>query len=546
VKVGSKPYALAENPVNGRVYTANSNSDNVSVIDEDSHKVIATVTVGGEPEAVAVNPVNGRVYVANEASKSVSVIDGASNKVTATVMVGNEPGAVAVNPVSGRVYVANLADNTVSVIDGASNTVTATVNVGSIPVALAVNPLNGQVYVANFGSGTASVIDGPTNKVIATLNVGESPDALAVNPLDGRVFIVSAGGRQVGVISVGSNTVNFGVYVGDSADYTTSLVVNPLSGRVYVANYYDGTVSVLNDDNYSVNVIASLNVENPYALAVNPVNGKIFVANPGGNAVVEIDRVAQAVPITIGTQGSTSVPSPYTWLPATADSPYATTDPNPSFSVTVTSQYTQDTAYQGVLPFIPVNPLPTALYYWVDDGSTSSWSYAAPVAPSKSNPATFSVSLSNKAPGFHILYLFAAYGNEGTPAISSTGMGNSPEISNIAGYPFYISPVPTGTAVQTDANPQNTGSPVTFTATVTPAAAGAVATLTGTVNFYDGATLLNPTPVSLEQLPGSYQATYQTSNLTAGTHKIQAIYSGDTNYDRSSGSLSEKIAGQPN
>ena len=42
---------------------------------------------------------------------------------------------------------------------------------------------------------------------------------------------------------------------------------------------------------------------------------------------------------------------------------------------------------------------------------------------------------------------------------------------------------------------------------------------------------------------GVYQATYSTSSLAAGSHTINAVYSGDTNYAASSGSMTEKIAG---
>ena len=43
---------------------------------------------GSEPEGVAVNPTTNRIYVANYDSNNVSVIDGASNTVVATVAVG--------------------------------------------------------------------------------------------------------------------------------------------------------------------------------------------------------------------------------------------------------------------------------------------------------------------------------------------------------------------------------------------------------------------------------------------------------------------------
>ena len=83
-------------------------SDNVTVIDTATNKVVKTISVGLAPSGVAVAPDGSRVYVANEAVKgTVSVIDTATNAVSATVAVGNNPVGIAVKPDGRKVYVAN-------------------------------------------------------------------------------------------------------------------------------------------------------------------------------------------------------------------------------------------------------------------------------------------------------------------------------------------------------------------------------------------------------------------------------------------------------
>src|SRR2546430_275268 len=81
----------------------------------------ATVAAGANPYAVAVNPVTNKIYVANFNGNDVTVIDGATNS-TGTVPAGPHPYAVAVNAVTNKVYVANERDSSVTVIDGATNT----------------------------------------------------------------------------------------------------------------------------------------------------------------------------------------------------------------------------------------------------------------------------------------------------------------------------------------------------------------------------------------------------------------------------------------
>ncbi|NIM52244.1 MAG: beta-propeller fold lactonase family protein, partial [Gemmatimonadales bacterium] len=87
---------------------------------------MAAIPVGRSPHAVDVNPRTNRVYVANRESNEVTVIDGESLEVLATVAVGEEPWDVAVDPTTGRIFVSNHRSGTVSVIDGHRNSIIRT------------------------------------------------------------------------------------------------------------------------------------------------------------------------------------------------------------------------------------------------------------------------------------------------------------------------------------------------------------------------------------------------------------------------------------
>ena len=209
VPVGKNPRGVAVNPNTNRVYVANADNNNVSVIDGATNQVIATIKVGDIPFdgvgfglftaafkvgklGVCVNPSTNRVYVTNADSNNVSVIDGATNKVIATVPVGSSPLGVCVNPNTNRVYVTNDNIGKVSVIDGATNQVIAMVPVENHPRGVCVNPNTNRVYVSNLESNTVSVIDGAaTNPVskrrdefIKKNGVEEWPDIseLSANP----------------------------------------------------------------------------------------------------------------------------------------------------------------------------------------------------------------------------------------------------------------------------------------------------------------------------------------------------------------------------
>jgi len=110
-----------------------------------------------------------------------------------------------------------------------------------------------------------------------------------------------------------------------------------------------------------------------------------------------------------------------------------------------------------------------------------------------------------------------------TPAISGTATGNY--IATYFPGTLTITQTPTTTLLVSSAASIVYGSSVTFTAAVTPSTSGVP---TGTVSFYDGATLLG----TLSLVNGSVNL--PTIGLAVGTHTITANYSGDINFSASS------------
>ncbi len=93
-----------------------------------------------------------------------------------------------------------------------------------------------------------------------------------------------------------------------------------------------------------------------------------------------------------------------------------------------------------------------------------------------------------------------------------------------------VSEDPSATTFSSSANPSVYGQRVTFTATV-GGISGSGPLPTGTIDFQDGSTDLTPGGVTMS----GGMATFTTSSLSAGTHSITAIYSGDNHYLNSTG-----------
>ncbi len=101
-----------------------------------------------------------------------------------------------------------------------------------------------------------------------------------------------------------------------------------------------------------------------------------------------------------------------------------------------------------------------------------------------------------------------------------------------------VGAVGTTTTLESSSNPSDYGDNVTFTATVKETDSGDAVT-SGTVTFKDGATTLGS-----DTLDGSGQATLSTSDLTAGTHPIQAVYGGTADFAGSESMVLDQVVNE--
>jgi hypothetical protein len=134
-------------------------------------------------------------------------------------------------------------------------------------------------------------------------------------------------------------------------------------------------------------------------------------------------------------------------------------------------------------------------------------------------PVSASLTLTNLAAGIHSF------------AVTYAGNANIKGSSQTAN--LTVNKATPSVSVSSSANPAPAGQSVTFTATVSGP------TPTGSVTFSDGNTTLGT-----RGLGANGTAAFATSSLTAGSHTITAAYSGDGNFNTSSGSLVQSVGSQ--
>jgi YVTN family beta-propeller protein len=225
------------------------------------------------------------------------------------------------------------------------------------------------------------------------VEVGSYPSSIAVNPITNRIYVANVYDNTVTVIDGATNSTTT-VPTGTAP---VSVAANPVTNKIYVVNEESNNVTVIDGATNSTTTVAVGTY--PISVAVNPVTNNIGVANSNGGNVTLIDeQPVQPIPLT------------------TSISPLVgnqTGVPNPSFTFTAAST----TVAQ-----------PNAVFFQVDTWQNA-WS-----ATAGSNP-TFTGTLSPLQLGFHILYVYAADGEEA----SSTQLA-SPLTGSIQAYGFLITP----------------------------------------------------------------------------------------------------------
>jgi len=114
-----------------RLYVVNTGGNSVTVFDLSTINLaanpglttLATVNVGSGPVGVTALPDGTRFYTANSVSNDVTVVSATSYSVLKTIPVGQDPVWITSEPTSTKVYTANAVGGSVSIIQTLNDSV---------------------------------------------------------------------------------------------------------------------------------------------------------------------------------------------------------------------------------------------------------------------------------------------------------------------------------------------------------------------------------------------------------------------------------------
>jgi YVTN family beta-propeller protein len=286
------PQSIDVDSAGRRVFVANSGADSISIIDAMTNAV-TNVAVGSAPFGVAFDISNGLVYTANRNSNDVTVVNPNTASVVTTVAGGYQPFDIAFNQANGALYVADQGGNSVTVIDGSTNTVVTTITSGLLEVrGVAVDAALNKIYVTNTYADKVSVIDGATNTLIADIPTLPRPAGVAVDSASHRAFVTHFSIDEMHTGGLTAIDTNLDAIVGPSIPLpkeSVDVAVDPADGLVLVSNWLGQTLTLASASDISSFSNLPRGFK-PFGIGVLPSLNRMYVANNGGTSV-EVDFI---------------------------------------------------------------------------------------------------------------------------------------------------------------------------------------------------------------------------------------------------------------
>jgi YVTN family beta-propeller protein len=177
--------ALAADPRNGRLYLISSYTNELVVLDGQSHQRLARLIVGRTPRSLALDAEKGTLYVANYDGDNVAIVDTAKLAVVATVPLALRLEGMDVDPVTGRLYVAAGSANTVYLLGEAG--VLEKWPISGYPSQVRVVPGRSQVACLSLVEDKLTLLD-QMGKPAEVYTTGHRPRGLMIDDMQRRIY----------------------------------------------------------------------------------------------------------------------------------------------------------------------------------------------------------------------------------------------------------------------------------------------------------------------------------------------------------------------
>jgi YVTN family beta-propeller protein len=280
--VGTDPVALALDPANNTLFVANAGSNNLTVINTHTQRVVpTTITTGATPESLAYSGANSAMFVACGGSMNLYEVNTVTYSISVFIRLAGNGGETAVSQSANTVTVTEPSQNAL-VVYNATNTAV----VGASP------PISGLLQVVTSPKGDYFVTEDPSSDLVYAVNtsnpaatlapeipVGSDPGALVPASTGDLVYAWSTTFRNVTPVNPRTLSANPSSPTLGARPVATSY--DPASNRIFVADSLTSSLSVLNATTFAP-VVSPISLPGkPSALADDPATSTIYVGLTG-------------------------------------------------------------------------------------------------------------------------------------------------------------------------------------------------------------------------------------------------------------------------
>ena len=180
------------------LFVENTNSGDVSVIDNASLAVVGTIPVGLSPDDIVSSPDGRALYVSRivrgengrpSGKGEVVAVDPGTRTVLWRAPLSGVPNHLAVAPNGKHVYVTIVSTSYVDIVDPARHVVVDSVNVGIGPHDILVTPDGKRVYVGLIRGNKVTIFDAASHRIIRQIPFDAGVRPIALTNDERRLFV---------------------------------------------------------------------------------------------------------------------------------------------------------------------------------------------------------------------------------------------------------------------------------------------------------------------------------------------------------------------
>lgn len=288
-------------PPHPLAFVANVRSSNISVIDTDTDRVLATIYVWKHPGQLGVCRDGNTFYAALSGSPGsaeddargdawIVSIDATTWKIETVTITGIGAASFAVSPDERTLFVAGAGDDRISMFELGSGRLIASAAVGKPVAAIDLSPDGKTLYAITTGRAAVTVVDTRTRNVIGSIPVSDEPSSLVVSADGAQLYVAARHDSTLSIVDTRRRRVVRTVAI--PGEGLTSLAISVDGRRLYAGR--DSLLSIV--ETGRADVVGTIPLgRGVQAVALTRDGRKLYAAHTTSDRVSVIDVVTRNV-----------------------------------------------------------------------------------------------------------------------------------------------------------------------------------------------------------------------------------------------------------